>query len=60
VPDDWEVSDAAEVLCDADCVVKVNNDMPPSTRYKHRLTSALQYLNLTQSHTKHYPGWLVE
>ena len=42
VPNNWEISDAAEVLCDSNCVVKVDDDMPPASRYKHRLTRTLK------------------
>jgi len=51
VPYNGESSDTAEVLCNRDCTVKVDDNVPPATRYEHRLTRALQYLHL--SHHKH-------
>jgi len=50
VPHNWKISHAAEVLCNGNCAVKVNNNMPPATRHKDCLTRLLKYLNLPPSH----------
>jgi len=46
MPHNWEIGDTAEVLCNSDCVVKVDDNMPPATRNKYCLSRTLKYLNL--------------
>ncbi|RUS76905.1 hypothetical protein EGW08_015344, partial [Elysia chlorotica] len=51
VPDDGKVDHAAEVLCDGDRVVEVEDHVPPAARDKHSLTGTLEDLHLgTHTH----------
>ena len=46
VPDHWEVGHAAEVLRDCDCVIHVEDNVPPTARNKDRLSWSLENLQL--------------
>ena len=49
MPDNGKISDRDKVLCDGNGGVKVENDVPPASWYKHSLTGSLKNLQLQEN-----------
>jgi len=52
VPHNIKIDRRAEILCDSNCCVQVDDYMPPSTRDKHCFTRAVQDLQLKNTNMK--------